>query len=82
MNDVLAVYMNTHIRINGKSQPEEWTDEQRVCAFAILPDPAITLDQFRERLSIKEANEEPTEEEKLETNEKNLAIFDSKAKAE
>ena len=78
---IRQAYMNAHIRLNGKTPPEEWSEEQRVCAFAMLKAPDVTMDVFKARLNIDtEAStpDELTEEEKQRINEESLKAYESR----
>lgn len=76
MNDTVLIdaYMNTHIRMNGNTQPESWTDEQRYCAFAILPAPGVSFEEFKSKLNVKTAPsiDDLTEDEKIDLNTEEL----------
>ena len=54
--------------------PEKWTDEQRLYAFAMLPQPAVSLEDFKSKFSSVPHLDEMTEEEKIESNEKTLKL--------
>ena len=83
-SDLRQAYMNAHIRLNGVIPPEEWTEEQRVCAFAMLKLPAIGIDGFKARLNINSEESTPdelTEEEKMKINGDSLKKHESIIKA-
>jgi len=71
---ITKAYMATHVLLNSKTPVDEWTDEQIVLAFAMLPSPAVTLDQFKAKLQVNETPDDISEEEKLAHNDKMLKL--------
>lgn len=70
---ILRAYMDAHIRVNGNIPPEEFSDAQARCAFAILPPPKVSFDVFKAIIiGSSEIKTELTTEEKLAHNDKML----------
>jgi hypothetical protein len=80
MNDseLMKAYMSTHVLINSKTPVSEWTDEQMVCAFAMLPAPAVSFDDFKAKLNIGSTPDDLSEEEKIAHNTKTLQLHKGK----
>jgi hypothetical protein len=76
--DVMTAYMSTHVLINSKTPLSEWTQDQIVCAFAMLPAPAVSLEEFRAKLNLGATVDEMTEEEIAEHNTKTLRLHKGK----
>lgn len=68
MDDMTDAYICAHIRINSSIPPEQWTDEQKYSAFAMLPFPAVTLEEFTAKFKKEPHLDDMTEEEKIEHN--------------
>ena len=74
MDEFTIAYICSHIRINGMIPPEKWTDEQRLYAFAMLPQPSVSLEDFKAKFSTVQHIDEMNEEEKIASNEKTLKL--------
>jgi hypothetical protein len=74
MDEMTDAYVSAHIRINSAIPPEQWTDEQKYFAFAMLPAPGVSLDEFKAKFKAEPHIDEMSEEEKLEQNAKMIKL--------
>jgi len=63
-------YMLGHVLLNSGIHPREWSAEELVIAFALLPKPKVSIEDFKASFGEDEPQEprELTEEEKLASN--------------
>lgn len=53
MNPDILAYMTAWVKLNAAGRVTSWTAAEIVEAFALLPAPAVSFDQWRETLSGK-----------------------------
>ena len=77
-SDVMTAYMSTHVLLNSKTPISEWTQDQVVCAFAMLPAPAVSLEEFKSKLNLGATVDEMSDDEIIEHNTKTIQLHKAK----
>ncbi len=72
MDAMTINYMLGHVLLNSGIHPREWSAEELVIAFALLPKPKVSIEEFKASFGGEPQAPEPTEEEKLAHNEAQL----------
>ena len=74
MDAMTINYMLGHVLLNSGIHPREWSAEELVIAFALLPKPKVSIEEFKASFGGDEveAQTELTTEEKLAHNSEQL----------
>ena len=66
MDAMTTNYMLGHVLLNSGIHPREWSVEELVVAFALLPKPKVSIEEFKASLG----GDEPQEPRDMTTEEK------------